>query len=411
MRKQRRTTERDDDEWKAWIEAGWVQVRGAYARARVLDSGHKQHQAQQPLHAFSVAPQTTGQDARPDDPDRRPTHGSDNLQQGAAASSRAGQNHSDPHIECTRDQHALTVVQRTEESIQEQCTAERSTSHARQHAHERATHVANGLDSTQRDSAAPLQSPSSQDDHSVVHAHTVAQQQRSEEQQQNCEREGQMAESWHYYTDGAWEGEAETAEAQGARGPPPPAGYGVAEFTSKVEKYPQTQVFDIKQITTGTYSEQRKVVALTRALAGQVDVDGCTEHYLGARKPTNNTGELSAVAHAMSMAAERTGHVTIHSDSLYAINMTTGKWMPRHKQNIDMISHIRNRWRTLQLTRKDLCMRFEHVRSHTKQPGNELADWLAGLGANSMRHDMGMGEHATKWIRSWINNQNEGVQP
>ena len=71
---------------------------------------------------------------------------------------------------------------------------------------------------------------------------------------------------------------------------------------------------------------------MTWATAGIVIDDPEQEGYIGATKHTNNAGELTAM-HAMlcRVMSRRAGAVveTMHSDSLYAINMTTGKWMPR----------------------------------------------------------------------------------
>ena len=65
---------------------------------------------------------------------------------------------------------------------------------------------------------------------------------------------------------------------------------------------------------------------------------------MGASAHTNNTGELSALMVAIRRALRRppqVGAEVIHSDSLYAINMTTGKWRPRVKRNMDMIAQLR----------------------------------------------------------------------
>ena len=88
--------------------------------------------------------------------------------------------------------------------------------------------------------------------------------------------------------------------------------------------------------------------------------------------------------HAMLSRAmsRRTGAVieTMHSDSLYAINMTTGKWMPRKHVNDVMIRELRSTcmWRRLQRQRPGE-VKLRHVRSHIGIPGNETADHLADM--------------------------------
>ena len=71
--------------------------------------------------------------------------------------------------------------------------------------------------------------------------------------------------------------------------------------------------------------------------------------------------------HAMLSRAmsRRTGAVieTMHSDSLYAINMTTGKWMPRKHINDVMIRELRSMWRRLQRQRPGE-VKLRHLRSH-----------------------------------------------
>ena len=54
--------------------------------------------------------------------------------------------------------------------------------------------------------------------------------------------------------------------------------------------------------------------------------------FLGATRGTNNTGELSAVRHALAVASdlvEPSEEVLILADSRLAINTTLGVWAPR----------------------------------------------------------------------------------
>ena len=59
-----------------------------------------------------------------------------------------------------------------------------------------------------------------------------------------------------------------------------------------------------------------------------------SEHYIGAAAHTNNAGELSAMYYALRRVAarpRRQAREVVHTDSLYAMHMTTGRWMPRKK--------------------------------------------------------------------------------
>ena len=88
----------------------------------------------------------------------------------------------------------------------------------------------------------------------------------------------------------------------------------------------------IKQLTTG--EDTGPVGTLTYVESARVAVDEGDDH-IGAPGMTNNTGELSALYWALHRARARRpriGREVIHSDSLYAINMATGTWMPKVKR-------------------------------------------------------------------------------
>ena len=76
----------------------------------------------------------------------------------------------------------------------------------------------------------------------------------------------------------------------------------------------------------------------------------------GATAHSNNTGELTAMYYALQRALGRRrgrGREVIRSDSLYAINMATGKWMPSRsgKRNAEVIGSLRRLWRRIQRER------------------------------------------------------------
>ena len=104
--------------------------------------------------------------------------------------------------------------------------------------------------------------------------------------------------------------------------------------------------------------------------------------------------------YALQRAAARTpgkGKEVIWSDSLYTINMTTGMWLPKRKRNNDVIARLRHTWRWVQRARPGEVS-IRHVRSHTKVPGNELADQLAEtgrVGGNPTARE------ASAWLTRW----------
>ena len=125
---------------------------------------------------------------------------------------------------------------------------------------------------------------------------------------------------------------------------------------------------------------------------------------IGAEGHTNNTGELSALHGALTRALRRPkgrGRETIWSDSLYAINMTNGRWMPRSTRNRTLVAALRGMWRRLQRQRPHE-VRLMHVRSHTLRPGNEVADWLADAG---IRGGMST-ENARRDLHRWYGTHN-----
>ena len=225
-----------------------------------------------------------------------------------------------------------------------------------------------------------------------------------------------MPRRWHVFTDGAWDGEQQQEDDQNDRGAPPPAGYGAVEITCEPRPMDGSDEDEadgsvhtsrphcpIGQLTSDGGADDPHAGHLTWLVSGQVEEDPAGPTYIGAAAQTNNTGELSALYYALKRAEGRrpgVGRETIHSDSLYAINMTTGKWMPRAKgrRNADMIAGMRRLWRRVQ-RRRPGEVSLRHVRSHVKVPGNEIADWLAGCGAEGMRRTI---EDANEWLRRWL---------
>ena len=110
----------------------------------------------------------------------------------------------------------------------------------------------------------------------------------------------------------------------------------------------------------------------------------CPEMYLGAEAHTNNTGELSGVAHACRYALhieKPTPRVEIHSDSMYAINVSTGRWKPKKNKKIAKVS--RALMRKLKLSYGTRRVSVRHVRAHTGIKNNERADANAKRGVHA----------------------------
>ena len=238
----------------------------------------------------------------------------------------------------------------------------------------------------------------------------------------------------HIFTDGAWEDPSKDGDATGPVAVPL-AGHGAVELTehrrrgipsqnarhcntaagsartgnlrsngSFTRSGDTTTRIPIGQLTTcGT--DQEGHAYITWVHSGTVITDPGENGYVGANAHTNNTGELSAIHHALKRALDTihtTPRTTIHTDSLYAMHMTTGKWMPRNKgrRNASMIVKLRGLWRRIQRTRPG-AVELAHVRSHTGVPGNEIADWLADKGTYDDR--CATTAQTDHWIRQWLN--------
>jgi len=87
---------------------------------------------------------------------------------------------------------------------------------------------------------------------------------------------------------------------------------------------------------------------------------------------TNNREELKAVREALRAFRARVGvdpswRIVIRTDSMGVINWLTGSW--KRKKNLDLYPEID--------ALVDSRVRFEYVRGHSGEPGNERVDQLA----------------------------------
>ncbi len=101
--------------------------------------------------------------------------------------------------------------------------------------------------------------------------------------------------------------------------------------------------------------------------------DGSFEEAAGAEPmTTNNREELKAVREALRAVHARIGdnadwRIVVRTDSLGVINWLTRLW--KRKANLDLFPSID--------PLVDARVRFEHVRGHSGEPGNERVDALA----------------------------------
>ena len=116
------------------------------------------------------------------------------------------------------------------------------------------------------------------------------------------------------------------------------------------------------------------------ATAGRVNVTPATEGYRGATAHTNNTGEMTALLEAVRGEVRRaaTGPTEFKVDSLYAINVATGRWaVKRGRRNAELARRLYEAYEDLRRRRPRGHVWITHVRAHTKVRGNEVADGLA----------------------------------
>lgn len=113
--------------------------------------------------------------------------------------------------------------------------------------------------------------------------------------------------------------------------------------------------------------------------AGVVILDGGVVVLEASRSlglGTNNHAELSAIRVALAITDTpewRSRPLVVRSDSMYAIGAMTSTHNPSpERPNAKLIAIARRL-----LVGRDV--RFEHVRGHSGEPGNERADKLAGL--------------------------------
>ena len=117
---------------------------------------------------------------------------------------------------------------------------------------------------------------------------------------------------------------------------------------------------------------------LTTGLFGPVETKHNAQHFLGAEYGSNNTGELTAICEALKwiIANEELNQVALYYDSKYAAKITTGEYTAQSNK------YLAAKARTLvQQARNTRNIRFEHIKGHSEDIGNDAADELANKGA------------------------------
>ena len=109
-------------------------------------------------------------------------------------------------------------------------------------------------------------------------------------------------------------------------------------------------------------------------LSGVVITDSKQEGWLGAEVGSNNTAELTALAHTLRWLLSVGGdeRVVVRGDSNYALKIATREW--RAKKNLKLASRVIDLLNEVSKFREVV---LEHVRAHRGHRWNERADHLA----------------------------------
>ena len=124
----------------------------------------------------------------------------------------------------------------------------------------------------------------------------------------------------------------------------------------------------------------------TIELFGPVVCNPAGRGYLGAEVGSNNTGELSAVCEALLYIRDTFSgcEVCIYHDSTYAVNVITGEM--KAKKNKALVE----KGAVLLLEARSFCdVTFQHVKAHSGDKWNDVADALAKRGATGDVCDIG----------------------
>eukprot|EP01050_Picozoa_sp_SAG11_P007899 SAG11_NODE_673_length_7803_cov_58.625000_2_plen_128_part_00 len=101
--------------------------------------------------------------------------------------------------------------------------------------------------------------------------------------------------------------------------------------------------------------------------------------YCGAERGTNNIGEVIGIGQALMWLEdvdESNTPAVLLFDSCYAANMVSGRWKPN--KNVALISWARRLLREVEESGRQI--HWVHVKGHSEDGGNDLADELAQWG-------------------------------
>ena len=109
-------------------------------------------------------------------------------------------------------------------------------------------------------------------------------------------------------------------------------------------------------------------------LSGKVITNPKVEYFLGAEVGSNNTAELSAIAHALRWILKEgvVQQATIRCDSQYALQISQRIW--KAKANLALVATVHKLWDEVS-TQCNLSGNW--VRAHSGHKWNERADHLA----------------------------------
>tara|TARA_B110000116_G_scaffold71992_1_gene62372 strand:- start:4428 stop:4979 length:552 start_codon:yes stop_codon:yes gene_type:complete len=127
-------------------------------------------------------------------------------------------------------------------------------------------------------------------------------------------------------------------------------------------------------VVTGDNQRGNGTGAVKTEISGVVITDPKVNGFLGAEVGSNNTAELSAIAHALRWVLVEAGEskIIIRGDSQYALEIAQKNW--RAKANKQLAQRVQSLWDEVFSLRP---LSGEWVRAHRGHRWNERADHLA----------------------------------
>lgn len=127
-------------------------------------------------------------------------------------------------------------------------------------------------------------------------------------------------------------------------------------------------------VVSGDNQRGSGVGSVITELSGLVITNPSTEHFLGAEVGSNNTAELSAIAHALRWILKdgRVEQATIRADSQYALQIAQRNW--KAKANLALVAMVQALWKEVSLQSQ---LTGTWVKAHRGHKWNERADHLA----------------------------------